>query len=130
SQGRREPFPGGFEQNIPVLHAPGKHMFQSSPRSEDAIRRAHLLEMRLADDARLAETRLQYLSPGSVQNRDVLVAASRGATHASHGLTREGQPRTVSRRSLRNRFTAAPGGRCCSRGAAVETPHSLRPKDA
>ena len=44
-----------------------------------------------------------------VQNRDVLLEAYMGATHASHGLTREGQPRNVSRRSLRNGFTAARG---------------------
>ncbi len=35
-------------------------------------------------------------------------AAYMGATHASHGLAREGQPRTVSRRSLRNRIYGGP----------------------
>ena len=37
---------------------------------------------------------------------DEVPRAKRGATHASHGLTREGQPWSVSRRRLRNGFTA------------------------
>ena len=41
---------------------------------------------------------------------DAVPRAKRGATHASHGLTREGQPWTVSRRSLRNGLCATPRG--------------------
>jgi hypothetical protein len=44
----------------------------------------------------------------SVKNMDVFPAASMGATHASHGLAREGQPWAVSRRSLRNRIYGGP----------------------
>jgi hypothetical protein len=36
--------------------------------------------------------------------------SSRGATHASHGSDREGQPRTVSKRSLRKWMLAMPLG--------------------
>jgi hypothetical protein len=52
---------------------------------------------------------------------DVLLEAPMGATHASHGLTREGQPWNVSRRSLRNGFTAAPGKELSMRDAAPGT---------
>jgi hypothetical protein len=42
-----------------------------------------------------------------------------GATHASHGLAREGQPRNVSRRSLRNRIHGDPRGGHMSRAALL-----------
>src|ERR1700738_1653527 len=39
---------------------------------------------------------------GCEQRRKFFPQPPRGATHASHGLAREGQPWAVSRRSLRN----------------------------
>ena len=40
--------------------------------------------------------------------QDGAPGAYMGATHASHGLTREGQHRTASRRSLRSRIYGGP----------------------
>ena len=39
---------------------------------------------------------------------DGALEAYRGATHAAHGVTREGQPWIVSRRSLRNCIHGVP----------------------
>jgi hypothetical protein len=66
-----------------------------------------------------------------VRAMDGAPEASMGATHASHGLTREGQPRIVSRRRLRNRINGVPRGGhiCCARRAAhiLHVPHLRRP---
>src|ERR1700731_4655677 len=43
--------------------------------------------------------------------------SSRGGTHASHGLDREGQPRTVSKRSLRKWMLGMPFGLNVTRAA-------------